>query len=116
MKPDIVGYTGFSSQAVLVKELASFAKKQLPSIVNIVGGIHATVIPLDYATDSIDIIVRGEGGTAFLEILNRFKKGMPLAFGDGVLSPRIPILPPRQRRSLPSIPRSKISPSPEEIW
>ncbi|MEK6582402.1 MAG: radical SAM protein [Nitrospirota bacterium] len=88
MKPDIVGYTGFSSQAVLVKELASFAKKQLPSIVNIVGGIHATVIPLDYATDSIDIIVRGEGGTAFLEILNRFKKGMPLAFGDGVLSPR----------------------------
>ncbi len=90
MQPDIVGYTGFSSQAALVRELTSFAKKQLPSIVNVVGGIHATVIPSDYAADGIDIIVRGEGGTAFREIVNRFKKGMPLAFGDAVLSPRDP--------------------------
>jgi radical SAM superfamily enzyme YgiQ (UPF0313 family) len=90
MKPDIAGYTGFSSQAALVRELTAFAKKQLPSVINVVGGIHATVIPADYVTDSIDIIVRGEGGTAFREILNRFKNGKPLAFGDGVLSPRDP--------------------------
>lgn len=90
MKPDIVGYTGFSSQAALVRELTRFAKKQLPSIVNVVGGIHATVIPADYAADGIDIIVRGEGGTAFRDIVDRFKKGMPLAFGDAVLSPRDP--------------------------
>lgn len=88
MKPDIVGYTGFSSHACVVKELAAFAKKELPSVVNIVGGIHATVIPADYVTEGIDIIVRGEGGTAFREIAKRFKNGEPLSFGDAVLSPK----------------------------
>jgi radical SAM superfamily enzyme YgiQ (UPF0313 family) len=102
MKPDLVGYTGFSSQAALVRELAVFAKKQLPSVVNVVGGIHATVIPVDYGIDAIDIIVRGEGGTAFRDIISRFKKGLPLFFGEAVLSPRDPefaalaaLLPPK---------------------
>jgi hopanoid C-3 methylase len=90
MKPDMVGYTGFSSQAALVRELASFAKKHLPSLINVVGGIHATVIPAEYAADGIDLIVRGEGGTAFKEIVNRFVQGKPLFFGDTVLSPHDP--------------------------
>lgn len=90
MKPDIIGYTGFSSQAALVKDLTDFARKQLPSVVNVVGGIHATIIPDNYATDSIDIIVRGEGGTAFREIVKRFKTGQPLYSGDAILSPRDP--------------------------
>jgi len=38
--------------------------------------------------DGIDIIVRGEGGTAFAEIVKRFKNGEPLSFGDAVLSPK----------------------------
>ncbi len=102
MKPDIVGYTGFSSQAALVRELAAFAKKQLPTIINVVGGIHATVIPSDYAAEGIDIIIRGEGGTAFRELVGRFKKGLPLFFGEAVLSPKDPafaekaaLLPPK---------------------
>lgn len=102
MKPDIIGYTGFSSQAALVRELAAFAKKHLPTAINVVGGIHATVIPADYAVQDIDIIVRGEGGTAFKEIVERFKKGQPLASGDAILSPRDPdfsnkasLLPPK---------------------
>jgi radical SAM superfamily enzyme YgiQ (UPF0313 family) len=88
LKPDLVGYTGFSSQAALVRELTAHAKQVLPSIVNVVGGIHATVIPIDYKTDSIDIIVRGEGGTAFREILRRFKNKEPLTWGEAVLNPR----------------------------
>ncbi len=88
MKPDIVGYTGFSSQAALVRELAGFAKKHAPSVVNVVGGIHATVLPGDFGIDAIDIIVRGEGGTAFKEIVNRFAQGLPLSTGDAILSPK----------------------------
>ena len=90
MKPDIIGYTGFSSQAALVRELTAFAKKQLPAAIHVVGGIHATVIPADYAVDSIDVIVRGEGGTAFKEILRRYKEGLPLHEGDALLSPKDP--------------------------
>ncbi len=112
MKPDLAGYTGFSSQAALVRELTAFAKKQLPSVINVVGGIHATVIPADYATDSIDIIVRGEGGSAFREILNRFKNGKPLAFGDGVLSPRDPDFDSRAAAKPPKYPEIKDIPMP----
>lgn len=90
MRPDIVGYTGFSSHASVVKRLAAFAKKELPSVINIVGGIHATVIPTDYAVEGIDIIVRGEGGSAFREIAKRFKEGQPIHFGNAILSPKDP--------------------------
>jgi radical SAM superfamily enzyme YgiQ (UPF0313 family) len=112
VKPDIVGYTGFSSQAKLVRELAAFAKKQLPSIVNVVGGIHATVIPADYAAEGIDIIVRGEGGTAFREIVSRFKKGMPLAFGDAVLSPQDPDFALKAAAKPPKYPNIEDIPKP----
>ena len=88
--PQIVGFTGYSSQSALVKTLAGLVKKHDPKIVTIVGGTHATIIPADYAVncDSLDIIVRGEGGTVFGEIIRRFKNNEPLAFGDAVLSPR----------------------------
>jgi radical SAM superfamily enzyme YgiQ (UPF0313 family) len=87
--PQIVGFTGYSSQSGLVKRLAGLTKQIKPEIVTVVGGTHATIIPADYALngDGIDIIVRGEGGTAFAEIVRRFKNNEPLAFGDAVLSP-----------------------------
>ncbi len=88
--PQIVGFTGYSSQSGLVKGLASRTKKINPEIVTVVGGTHATIIPADYAVngEGIDIIVRGEGGTAFGEIVRRYKNNEPLHFGDAVLSPR----------------------------
>ena len=88
--PQIVGFTGYSSQSALVKTLSGLVKQHDPAIVTIVGGTHATIIPADYTVkcDTIDIIVRGEGGTAFAEIVKRYKAGQPLAFGDAVLSPK----------------------------
>jgi radical SAM superfamily enzyme YgiQ (UPF0313 family) len=85
--PQIVGFTGYSTQAAMVKSLAALAKKINPGIITVVGGTHATIIPADYKVEGIDLIVRGEGGTAFAVILKRYKNGEPLAFGDTVLSP-----------------------------
>jgi radical SAM superfamily enzyme YgiQ (UPF0313 family) len=89
-RPGIVGFTGYSSQSKLVKELAGLTKAIDASIVTVVGGTHATIIPADYAKEGegIDVIVRGEGGTAFAEIVRRYKAKEPLFFGDAVLSPR----------------------------
>ncbi len=88
--PQIIGFTGYSSQSGMVKDLALRTKKINPEIVTVVGGTHATIIPADYAVngEGIDIIVRGEGGTAFGEIVRRYKSNEPLHFGDTVLSPR----------------------------
>lgn len=88
--PQVVGFTGYSSQSGLVKRLASLTKKINPNIVTVVGGTHATIIPADYALngEGIDIIVRGEGGTAFAEIVRRYKDNKPLSSGDNILSPK----------------------------
>jgi radical SAM superfamily enzyme YgiQ (UPF0313 family) len=112
MKPDLIGYTGFSSQAALVRELAAFAKKHAPSAVNVVGGIHATVIPKDYAAEGIDIIVRGEGGTAFREIVDRFKRGDSLSFGEAVLSPADPDFASKAAALPPKYPKIEEIPLP----
>jgi len=89
-KPQIVGFTGYSSQSGMVKELAAAAKEHDANIVTVVGGTHATIIPNDYGVPAIDCIVRGEGGTVFPEILRRYKEQQPLFFGDAVLSPQDP--------------------------
>lgn len=115
-KPDIIGFTSYSTQAVIVKDLARRAKAIDPGILTVAGGIHATIIPADFAGSDIDIVVRGEGGTAFGGIVRRFKAGEPLASGDTVLavkdaafasqaSAKPPVFPgveeiPRPRRDL----------------
>lgn len=113
LNPDIVGFTWYSSQSNLVKKLAEIVKEYNTSILNVVGGIHATIIPADYAVEGIDIIVRGEGGTTFGKIVSRFKKGMPLHFGDVSLSPKDPDfkakveLPPPEFLSVHDIPHPR---------
>ena len=86
INPHIIGFTGYSNQSAKVKELAHIARAHNPFVVVVVGGIHAIISPLDYAADDIDIIVRGEGGTTFGEIVKRFKLGQPLYFGEVALS------------------------------
>lgn len=86
IKPDIVGFTGYSNQSARVKELAQLVKKKYPSTIVVVGGIHAIIAPADYAVDDIDIIVRGEGGTTFREIIRRLKAGETPYFGYVSLS------------------------------
>ncbi|MEW6601171.1 MAG: radical SAM protein [Nitrospirota bacterium] len=113
LDPEIVGFTGYSSQSALVRELAAIVKKHNPSAVTVAGGIHATIIPADYNVEAIDIIVRGEGGTTFGEIVRRYKEGLPLHFGDVALSPREPdfgekaALPPPLFPEVQNIPRPR---------
>jgi radical SAM superfamily enzyme YgiQ (UPF0313 family) len=87
-QPDIIGFTGYSTNLSAIKKLAQIAKNTNPRIITIAGGIHATLLPKDFANSQVDIIVRGEGGTALREIVRRFKAKEPLAFGEAVLSTR----------------------------
>jgi radical SAM superfamily enzyme YgiQ (UPF0313 family) len=88
--PDIIGFTAYSTQAAIVKDLARRARAIAPGVLTVVGGIHATIIPADYAGSEIDLVVRGEGGTAFGGIVKRYKQGGPLPSGDAVLEVRDP--------------------------
>jgi radical SAM superfamily enzyme YgiQ (UPF0313 family) len=69
-KPDVIGFTAFSNQAGTVKRLAAVAKRALPGVFVLVGGAHATVAAWDlHLPGVIDLVVRGEGGTAMRQLM-----------------------------------------------
>lgn len=70
-KPDVVGITAYSVHANVVKKLFEKIKIQNPEIYTVVGGHHATVMPEDFNSKFIDLIVIGEGVFIFREVMNR---------------------------------------------
>jgi radical SAM superfamily enzyme YgiQ (UPF0313 family) len=112
IKPQLLGLTGYSNQAEVVKDLARLAKAADPSVLVVVGGIHATLMPADYGIPEIDVVVRGEGGTKFRELVRRVKAGEPPAFGDAVLSPRDQIFAEKAALPPPAFPEVTDIPAP----
>ena len=110
--PDLVGFSGYSSNVDVVKQLARITKKIDSRIVTVVGGIHATLLPEDYAIKDIDIIVRGEGGTILGEIVQRLKNKEPLFFDHGALSPQDPEFHQKAKLSPPVYPEPERIPLP----
>ena len=68
-----------------------------------VGGIHATIIPADYAVDGIDIIVR-QRGNDFGEIVGRFNEDRRFSFRRCVVVAGDPDFPGEGRDASSSIP------------
>lgn len=99
--PDVVGFGGYSNQAAHVKRLAAAVKAARPGTTVVAGGVHATILPLDYRLPgTIDIVVRGEGATALRRLLPALADRTPVTADDGILptdSPRydeLAALPP----------------------
>ncbi len=102
--PDLVGFSGYSTNVNLVKKLALLVKSINPKIITMVGGIHATLLPQDYNVSEIDLIVRGEGGTVIGKILERIKGKEAFFFDDAVLSPKDPEFSNKAQLLPPSYP------------
>jgi radical SAM superfamily enzyme YgiQ (UPF0313 family) len=71
---DVVGITAYTVHVNTVKGLCRRLKAENPAIVTVVGGHHATVMPEDFATPFIDIIVAGEGVFLFREAMRHLEK------------------------------------------
>lgn len=57
-KPQLVGITGYISHISIIKDYAQRIKKLDRNILVAVGGVHATVCPDDFLSDSIDFVAR----------------------------------------------------------
>ena len=79
--PDIVGITAYTAHVNTVRGLFDTVKAWNPDVLTVVGGHHATIVPEDFATPSIDLIVMGEGVFAFRDIVERFERAQGF---DGV--------------------------------
>jgi radical SAM superfamily enzyme YgiQ (UPF0313 family) len=73
--PDIVGITAYTVHVNTVKGLFDTIKAWNPGVLTVVGGHHATIVPDDFATLSIDLIVMGEGVFTFRDLVERFERG-----------------------------------------
>jgi len=78
-QPDVVGITSYTVHVNTVKRLFEQIKGVNPDVVAIVGGHHATVMPEDFYTPYIDVIVTGEGVFSFRDIILRLEKKMDLS-------------------------------------
>jgi len=78
-QPDVVGITSYTVHVNTVKRLFQQIKIFNTDILTIVGGHHATVMPEDFYTPYIDVIIAGEGVFPFREIISRLEKKMALS-------------------------------------
>ncbi|NIO03262.1 MAG: radical SAM protein [Proteobacteria bacterium] len=91
--PDIVGITSYTVHVNTVKSLFEEIKGWNPHALTVVGGHHATVVPQDFLSPFIDLILSGEGVFGFKEIITRFERGegfhgiqgIALVGGDGLV-------------------------------
>ena len=78
-QPEAIGFTAYSNQAAGVKQMAALAKAWRAEVLVLVGGAHATIAPEDLRLPGIiDLVVRGEGGTAMRELLPLLERKAPL--------------------------------------
>jgi radical SAM superfamily enzyme YgiQ (UPF0313 family) len=73
--PDMVGITSYTVHVNTVRALCERIKGWNPEVLTVVGGHHATVMPQDFVSPHIDLIVMGEGVFVFQEIVSRFERG-----------------------------------------
>jgi radical SAM superfamily enzyme YgiQ (UPF0313 family) len=91
-QPDIVGLTAYTVHVNVVRRLCEQIKTWNPQVLTVVGGHHATVMPEDFLSPTIDLVVIGEGVFTFRDVVERFEKrerfdsvaGIAFAKGNGI--------------------------------
>ncbi|MBF0320986.1 MAG: radical SAM protein [Nitrospirae bacterium] len=93
-KPDIAGITATTPMAADAYRVAAMCKEM--GIFTVMGGVHASVMP-DEALKHVDVVVKGEGETALLDIIRD-------GIGNGIISrpyiKNIDTIPPPARHLL----------------
>ncbi len=78
LKPDLIGFSATSHMFPLVQKYTAAAKESAPVPI-ICGGVHATLCPEEALADkNIDMICRGEGELALLELCQKMEKREPI--------------------------------------
>ncbi|MBP1747855.1 MAG: cobalamin B12-binding domain protein [Deltaproteobacteria bacterium] len=75
--PDIIGISSsFAAYSRQAAEIAAVAKEVDQHIVTVMGGTHPTLFPHSVLEDgNVDYVVRGEGETPFLELVQSLRSG-----------------------------------------
>jgi radical SAM superfamily enzyme YgiQ (UPF0313 family) len=107
-KPQIIGITAMTTQEKSLLDIVAIAKEIHPEAEIIVGGIHPAfqATPILQKSDAIDVVVRGEGEVAMVELVRGVPKeqilGITFRGPNGLVStPERPLLKPQELNALP---------------
>lgn len=74
--PDLIGFVVMTRGYPAVREFARWAKEAMPDVLINCGSYHPTILPEEMiTTEGIDMICRGEGEEALLELIIRLDAG-----------------------------------------
>jgi len=83
-KPHIVATTAFTVEVYKSLDILRKVKEFNREILTIIGGHHATLVPMDFNSEFIDIVVIGEGEYTIREIVEAFEKKKGFADIKGI--------------------------------
>lgn len=106
--PDLIGVTAYITHVDISKEYCRAAKRLNPACYTMVGGVHAEVVPEDFADDAIDFIVRANGIATFREVVSAIAGGADAHDSPGLWTPGTPDCPKETTFDHPPPDRSKV--------
>ncbi len=102
-KPYVIGFSCLTAHVARAYEMSKMVKRLYPDSIVITGGLHASALPEESLEhDTIDIVVRGEGEQALLQLYRAIREGKPwtdiggLSYrlnGETKHNPEAPLIP-----------------------
>ena len=77
-QPDIVGVTVITSEFPYALEILQTVKKIDPSVLTVAGGLHATLLPMDFTDQAVDVVIPGQCPHIFRALVKARENGKPL--------------------------------------
>ncbi len=74
--PDLVVFTGYITHVGTIKSLAALVRRVCPDAFTAVGGVHAEVVPEDFADPALDFVYSRNGIVAFQLTLTAMTEGL----------------------------------------
>jgi radical SAM superfamily enzyme YgiQ (UPF0313 family) len=72
-RPQVVGVTVKTSEFNFANEICRITKRYDPSILTVVGGLHATLRPADFTDAAVDVVVPGQAVNTFRRLVDLFE-------------------------------------------
>ena len=107
-RPDIVGTSSYIAGVNEVIKVCREVKRWNPDCVTVVGGVQAAQVAEDFADNSVDVIVKGDGTTTMPKVVRALERGDDLRTVPGIAIPR-------SRRALFHSPGAPYMPKPDEL-
>lgn len=87
LKPALVGLTAVTPTMHICYRLAEEIKKEEPSTIVVIGGVHATSLPEETLSECLDFdfLIRGEGEFALIELVDALNNNKALNAVEGLV-------------------------------